>query len=201
MHQFQNVIETYGKKINYHQDNVSREMSFVRYTAATCGPSNYVKFNYNLRQELYAPSRQTEIMICITMYNEDEVLLARTLKGVFENIRDLTNRSDPNWGDDSWKKIVVCIVNDGRLELNKRTETLLAALGIFQDGYAKSKINDKSVKAHIYEYTSTVGIDAVNDKVHLACNSTPVQFLFCLKERIVVKSILIVGVSSFCSNT
>ena len=117
------------------------------------------------------------------MYNEDEVLLARTLKGVFENIRDLTNRSDPNWGDDSWKKIVVCIVNDGRLELNKRTETLLAALGIFQDGYAKSKINDKSVKAHIYEYTSTVGIDAVNDKVHLACNSTPVQFLFCLKEK------------------
>ena len=70
------------RKINYHQDNVSREMSFVRYTAATCGPSNYVKFNYNLRQELYAPSRQTEIMICITMYNEDEVLLARTLKGV-----------------------------------------------------------------------------------------------------------------------
>lgn len=177
------LLETYGKKINYHQDNVSREMSFVRYTAATCGPSNYVKFNYNLRQELYAPSRQTEIMICITMYNEDEVLLARTLKGVFENIRDLTNRSDPNWGDDSWKKIVVCIVNDGRLELNKRTETLLAALGIFQDGYAKSKINDKSVKAHIYEYTSTVGIDAVNDKVHLACNSTPVQFLFCLKEK------------------
>ena len=76
------------------------------------------------------------------------------------------------------RKIVVCIVNDGRLELNKRTETLLAALGIFQDGYAKSKINDKSVKAHIYEYTSTVGIDAVNDKVHLACNSTPVQFCF-----------------------
>ena len=67
------LLETYGKKINYHQDNVSREMSFVRYTAATCGPSNYVKFNYNLRQELYAPSRQTEIMICITMYNEDEV--------------------------------------------------------------------------------------------------------------------------------
>ncbi|KAL6450681.1 CHS2 Chitin synthase 2 [Candida maltosa Xu316] len=158
-------------------------MSFVRYTAATCGPSNYVKFNYNLRQELYEPARETEIMVCITMYNEDEVLLARTLKGVFENIQDLTKRSDPNWGDDSWKKIVICIVNDGRLELNKRTEVLLAALGIFQDGYAKSKINEKSVKSHIYEYTSTVGIDSVNEKVHLAPNSTPVQFIFCLKEK------------------
>ena len=64
----------------------------------------------------------------------------RTLKGVFENIRDLTNRSDPNWGDDSWKKIVVCIVNDGRLELNKRTETLLAALGIFKMGMPNLKL-------------------------------------------------------------
>ena len=177
------LLDTYGKRISTNKNNIPREMSFVRYTACTCGPSNFVKFNYNLRQELYEPPRTTEIMVCITMYNEDEVLLGRTLKGVFDNIRDLTNRSDPNWGEESWKKIVVVIVNDGRLELNKRTEILLKALGIFQDGFAKSKINDKSVKSHIYEYTSTVGIDTVNDRVHLTSNSTPVQFLFCLKEK------------------
>ncbi|RCK54864.1 Chitin synthase 2 [Candida viswanathii] len=179
----ESLLDTYGQKISANKSNIPREMSFVRYTAVTCGPSNFVNFNYNLRQELYEPPRTTEIMVCITMYNEDEILLGRTLKGVFDNIRDLTNRSDPHWGDDSWKKIVVCIVNDGRLELNKRTETLLKALGIFQDGFAKSKINDKSVKSHIYEYTSTVGIDTVNDRVHLTSNSTPVQFLFCLKEK------------------
>ena len=117
------------------------------------------------------------------MYNEDEILLGRTLKGVFDNIKNLTNRSDPVWGDDSWKKIVVCIVNDGRLELNKRTQKLLTALGAFQDGYAKSKINDRTVNAHLYEYTSTVGIDVVNDRVHLCPNSNPVQFMFCLKEK------------------
>lgn len=175
----QALLDTYGKKI----DDSGREMSFMRYTAVTCGPSNFMNFNYNVRQALYSPPRETEIMICITMYNEDEILLGRTLKGVFDNIKNLTNRSDPVWGDDSWKKIVVCIVNDGRLELNKRTQKLLTALGAFQDGYAKSKINDRTVNAHLYEYTSTVGIDVVNDRVHLCPNSNPVQFMFCLKEK------------------
>ena len=174
------LLEKYGDE---HTSKAS-EMKFMRYTAATCGPSNYTKLNYNLRQALYEPRRETEIMICITMYNEDENLLARTLKGVFENIADLTKRSDSTWGDDSWKKVVVCIVADGRLHLNKKTKVLLTALGVYQDGYAKSKINDKSVKSHIYEYTSTVGIDTITDhQVNLTRNKTPVQFLFCLKEH------------------
>jgi chitin synthase len=173
------LLDTYGKKIS----DGGREMAFMRYTAVTCGPSNYLKFGYNIRQALYTPPRETEIMVCITMYNEDEILLARTLKGVFDNIKNLTSRSDPAWGEESWKKVVIVIVNDGRLEFNKRSQLLLSALGLFQEGYAKSKINDKSVKAHIYEYTSTVGIDVVNDKVHLCPNSSPVQFIFCLKEK------------------
>lgn len=173
------LLDTYGRKIN----DSGREMSFMRYTACTCGPSNFMNYNYNLRQALIEPPRETEIMVCITMYNEDEILLARTLKGVFDNIKNLTSRNNATWGEDSWKKVVVCIINDGRLELNKRSEALLTALGIYQDGYAKSKINDRSVRSHIYEYTSTVGIDCINDKVHLTPNSTPVQFLFCLKEK------------------
>ncbi|KAI3402528.2 hypothetical protein KGF56_004620 [Candida oxycetoniae] len=172
------------EKYEYGDGNGGNEMKFLRYTAATCGPSNYTKFNYNLRQALYEPHRETEIMIMITMYNEDENLLARTLKGVFENVSDLSRRSDATWGEDSWKKIVICIVSDGRLQLNKRTQTLLTALGIYQDGYAKSKINDKSVKAHIYEYTSAVGIDTITDhNVNLCTNENPIQFIFCLKEH------------------
>lgn len=175
----QALLDTYGTKIG----EGGREMSFMRYTAATCGPSNYQAFNYNVRQALYLPPRETELMVCITMYNEDEILLARTLQGVFDNIKNLTNRLDPTWGENSWKKIVVFIVNDGRQHLHKRSEKLLTALGVYQEGYAKSKINDKEVKAHIYEYTSTVGIDTINDKVHLTTNSVPVQLIFCLKEH------------------
>lgn len=169
-------------------------MSFMRYTAVTCGPSNFMKYKYNIRQALYTPPRETEIMVCITMYNEDEILLARTLKGIFDNIKNLTNRNDSKWGEDSWKKIVVCIISDGRVDLNKRSQELLTALGLYQDGYAKSKINDKSVKSHIYEYTSTVGIETINDKIHFCTNSSPVQFLFCLKEKIQEKLTRIDGV-------
>lgn len=162
----------------------SNETSFVRYSGVTCGPSNFSKFHYNIRQTLYLPPRETELMVCITMFNEDEILLGRTLKGVFENIKNLTNRRDPTWGDGLWKKVVVIIVNDGRLQLNKRTQMLLTALGVFQEGYAKSKVNDKNVKAHCYEYTTTVGIEKVTkDRVHLNVNLTPVQLLFCLKEK------------------
>ncbi|KAK6205333.1 chitin synthase-domain-containing protein [Scheffersomyces amazonensis] len=169
----------------YNTNNESgKEMSFLRYTGATCGPSNFQKFKYNLRQELYTPKRDTELMVVVTMYNEDEFLLARTLKGVFENIKNLSERKNSStWGPDSWKKVVICIVADGRLELNKRSQLLLTALGVYQDGYAKSKINDKTVKAHIYEYTSMVGIDEINDKIHFGSNSNPVQLMFCLKEK------------------
>lgn len=162
----------------------SNETSFVRYSGVTCGPSNFGRFNYNLRQTLYSPPRETELMVCITMYNEDEILLGRTLEGVFNNIRNLTNRTDATWGDGSWKKVVVVIVNDGRLQIHERTQKLLTALGVFQEGYAKSKVNEKNVKSHVYEYTTTVGIEKVtNDRVHLNVNLTPVQLLFCLKEK------------------
>lgn len=174
------LLDTYGKKVT----DSGKEMSFLRYSACTCGPSNFTKFNYNLRQAMYTPKRETEIMCVVTMYNEDEVLLAKTLKGIFNNIKNLTNRNHTVWGDDSWKKVVVVIVSDGRAALNKRAEQLLTAIGIYQDLYAKSKVNNKTVKSHIFEYTSTVGIETINeDKIHLTANDIPVQFLFCLKEQ------------------
>lgn len=174
------LLNTYARP----QFGDSNETSFVRYSGVTCGPSNFGKFNYNLRQSMYSPPRETEILVCITMYNEDEILLGRTLKGVFDNIKNLTNRTDPVWGDGSWKKVTVVIVNDGRLQLNQRTQKLLTALGVYQEGYAKSKVNDRPVKAHLYEYTTTVGIERVTkDRVHLNVSLTPAQILFCLKEK------------------
>jgi chitin synthase len=167
----------------YARGDGGREMLYMRYSAATCGPLNFVRFQYGLRQALYSPPRATEIMVCVTMYNEDELLLARTLMGVFANIKNLSLRVDPVWGDGAWKKVVVVIVVDGRVNLHARAEQLLVALGVYQDGYAKLRVDERDVKAHVFEYTLTVGIESVNDRVHLAPNLTPVQFLFCLKER------------------
>lgn len=164
---------------------LSREFAYMRYTAVTCGPSNFYKDGYILRPVHYPQPRQTELMVVITMYNEDDILLARTLKGVFKNIKHLESRSRSSvWGKDSWKKIVVCIVSDGRSKINERAQALLAALGVYQEGLAKSQVDDKKVGAHIYEYTTRVGISSVDDTVKLTTEKiVPVQLLFCLKEK------------------
>lgn len=171
--------------INEKDGGLSREFSYMRYTAVTCGPSNFWRDGYILRPIHYPVRRQTEMMVVVTMYNEDDILLARTLKGVFKNIKHLESRTrSPVWGKDSWKKIVVCIVSDGRSKINERSQALLAALGVYQDGLAKSRIDDKKVQAHMYEYTTRVGISSVEDTVKLTTEKVvPVQLLFCLKEN------------------
>lgn len=164
---------------------LKREFAFMRYTAVTCGPSNFYRENYVLRPVHYPVPRRTELMVVITMYNEDDILLARTLKGVFKNIKHLELRKDLlMWGKDLWKKVVVCIISDGRSKINKRAQALLAALGVYQEGLAKLRVDDKKVKAHIYEYTTQVGISKVDDTVKLTTTKiVPVQLVFCLKEN------------------
>ncbi|SGZ56013.1 CIC11C00000004508 [Sungouiella intermedia] len=173
-----------GYDPNAKNYGLMREFSHMRYTAVTCGPSNFWRDGYILRPIHYPVKRETELMIVITMYNEDDILLARTLKGVFKNIKHFESRTNsPIWGKDSWKKIVVCVVSDGRSKINERAQALLAALGVYQEGLAKSRIDDKKVKAHIYEYSTKVGISEVTDTVKLRTEKVvPVQMMFCLKE-------------------
>lgn len=183
--------ELLSKYNNYDPNNpdgggLKREFSYMRYTAVTCGPSNFERDNYILRQVHYTPEpRQTELMVVVTMYNEDDILLARTLKGVFKNIKHLESRTrSSTWGPNSWKKVVVCVVSDGRSKINERAQALLAALGVYQAGLAKSVVDDRKVQAHMYEYTTRVGIASVGDTVKLTTEKiVPVQMLFCLKEK------------------
>ncbi|RCK66003.1 Chitin synthase 2 [Candida viswanathii] len=163
-----------------------REFGYMRYTAVTCGPSNFYRDSYLLRPVHYPIPRKTELMIVVTMYNEDDILLARTLKGVFKNIKYLESKSRSEvWGKDSWKKIVVCVVSDGRTKINERAQALLAGLGVYQEGLAKSSVDDKPVQAHMFEYTTRVGISKVTDDVVKLTTEkvVPVQMLFCLKEK------------------
>jgi chitin synthase len=94
----------------------------------------------------------TEIVIAVTVYNEDDVLLARTLRGILRNIKHLCEMEDhPFWGKDAWKKIVVCIVGDGRANFDPRSLSLLAALGLYQDGVSVQSVNNEQTQVHIFE--------------------------------------------------
>jgi chitin synthase len=161
------------------------EFTHMRYSAATCDPNDFYNERFTLRQRLFAKPRQTELFIVVTMYNEDEFLFARTMIGVFKNIDFMCNRnSSKTWGKEAWKKIVVCIVSDGRAKINPRTKAVLAGLGVYQEGIAKQQVNGKDVTAHIYEYTTQVGLELDRQQVLLKPRrANPVQLLFCLKEK------------------
>ncbi|KAH6655805.1 chitin synthase class I [Truncatella angustata] len=160
------------------------EFTHMRYTAATCDPDYFFEENFTLRQKLFSKPRHTELFIVVTMYNEDDILFARTMIGVLKNVEYMCSRKESKtWGPDAWKKIVVCVVSDGRAKINPRTRALLAGMGVYQDGIAKQQVNGKDVTAHIYEYTTQVGMTIKNDVVQLIPKKQPVQMLFCLKEK------------------
>lgn len=74
------------------------------------------------------------------------------MNGVMKNVSHLCSRNrSKTWGANGWKKVVVCIVSDGRTKINQRTLSVLSAMGIYQDGLAKNVVEGKEVTAHIYE--------------------------------------------------
>ncbi|KAI7875107.1 chitin synthase 1, partial [Lichtheimia hyalospora FSU 10163] len=158
------------------------EFTRMRYTAVTCDPDDFPYKNYTLRQQHYG--RDTELFIVITMYNENEILFARTMHGVMKNIAHLCKQEKCNtWGTDGWQKVVVAIVADGRKIINKRVLNMLAAMGIYQSGVAKSEVDDKPVTAHLYEYTTQNTYDENMVRKGADRGLVPVQMLFCLKEK------------------
>ena len=167
----------------------SEEFSHMRYTAATCDPSEFtLKNGYNLRPAMY--NRHTELLIAITYYNEDKVLTARTLHGVMQNLRDIINlkRSEFwNKGGPAWQKIVVCLVFDGIDPCDKEVLDVLATIGIYQDGIMKKDVDGKETVAHIFEYTTQLSVTSNQQLIRPVDESAstlpPVQMMFCLKQK------------------
>ncbi|KAE8371946.1 chitin synthase-domain-containing protein [Aspergillus bertholletiae] len=161
-----------------------REFTHMRYTAVTCDPDDFTQRGYKLRQQVGTTMRETELFICVTMYNEDEICFTRTMHGVMRNISHLCSRSKSRtWGKDGWKKIVVCIIADGRKKVHPRTLNALAALGVYQEGIAKNIVNQKQVNAHVYEYTTQVSLDPDLKFKGAEKGIMPCQVIFCLKEH------------------
>ena len=160
------------------------EFTHMRYTAVTCDPDDFVSKGYKLRQNIGTTARETELFICVTMYNEDEINFTRTMHAVMKNISHFCSRSKSRtWGEHGWQKIVVCVVSDGRQKIHPRTLDALAAMGVYQDGIAKNLVNQKEVQAHVYEYTTQVSLDSDLKFKGAEKGIVPVQMIFCLKEK------------------
>nr|AZQ26798.1 putative chitin synthase 1 [Ganoderma lucidum]QDK64616.1 chitin synthase [Ganoderma lucidum] len=172
------------KLLDMCPQRTEREYTHMRYSAATCDPNDFKDEGFTLRQVHYDPPRKTELFIVMTMYNEDEELFCRTMHGVMKNVAHLCKRDrSKTWGKEGWKKVVVCIVSDGRQKINSRTLSVIAAMGAYQDGVAKNVVNGKPVTAHIYEYTTQISVTPSMKLEGAERGIVPVQILFCLKEK------------------
>ncbi|KAJ3351764.1 Chitin synthase, class 2, partial [Entophlyctis luteolus] len=168
-----------------------REFTHLRYTAAICDPNDFVSKGYDLRIQHY--NRATEILIAVTMYNEDEALFTKTWKAILQNIAYICGRKDDDvWGPDGWKKIVVCIISDGRAKIHKRTLDTLGIMGVHQNGIIKTSVNGIGTTAHIFEYSTRIFVDTdarqsvkgpAEFKMFGGYPMPPVQVVFCLKEQ------------------
>ncbi|KAI9051637.1 hypothetical protein LZ554_004679 [Drepanopeziza brunnea f. sp. 'monogermtubi'] len=160
------------------------EFTHMRYTAVTCDPDDFVSKGYQLRQNIGPTARETELFICVTMYNENEIDFTRTMHAVMKNVSHFCSRSKSRtWGENGWQKIVVCVIADGRQKVNPRTLDALAAMGVYQDGIAKNLVNQKEVQAHLYEYTTQVSLDSDLKFKGAEKGIVPVQMVFCMKEK------------------
>ncbi|KAG6372305.1 chitin synthase-domain-containing protein [Boletus reticuloceps] len=159
------------------------EMTKSRYTAVTCDPDDFEKEKFFLRQN--ESGRTTELFIVITMYNEDEILFCRTMYGVMRNIAHLCSRKNSQtWGPDAWKKVVVCIVADGRKKVHPRVLDCLTLLGVYQPGdHMKNTVNNKEVTAHLFEYTTSFALDPNIQFKYPDKGIVPTQIIFCMKEK------------------
>jgi len=188
------------KLLDMCPNRTEREFTHMRYSAATCDPNDFKDSGFTLRQVHYDPPRRTELFIVMTMYNEEEDLFCNTMHGVIKNIAHLCKRDrSKTWGKDGWKKVVVCVVSDGRSKINARTLSVIAAMGAYQEGVAKTKIGKQDVTAHIYEYTtqsqflisfhlfpSDIRLVSINPSMKIEGAEkgvVPVQIIFCLKEK------------------
>jgi len=160
------------------------EFTHMRYTAVTCDPDEFCDRGYKLRQQLSPTVRETELLICVTMYNENESDFTRTMHGVMKNIAHFCSRAKSRtWGEDGWEKIVVCIISDGRAKVHPRTLDALAAMGVYQGGIAKNLVNGREVTGHVYEYTTQVSLDPDLKFKGREKGIMPCQLIFCLKEK------------------
>lgn len=162
----------------------AKEFTHVRYTPITTPPRDFGRdFHYLLRPTVL--NRDTELFIVVTLYNEDEKELAKTLHSVFLNIAYLCKKSTPrSWGPNGWQNVIVIVVADGRSKINPNSLALLSILGVFPGALDLPHFIDAArITAHLFEVTSQVSFDGSLKLKTAKEGLVPVQLMFLLKEQ------------------
>lgn len=92
----ENPVPTELRKVLTRTESPFGEFTNMTYTACTSQPDTFSAEGFTLRAAKYG--RETEIVICITMYNEDEVAFARTMHGVMKISLICAHAINPKYG-------------------------------------------------------------------------------------------------------
>jgi chitin synthase len=165
-----------------HEDT---EFKSAKYSAITASPMLARQENFTLRQMLYPKPRQTEIILVLHIStHQDNESMGQTLGTLFSCIGYMCSRRCGEFGKNGWKKLLICIVVDGRRNMSWTSRRLLSLLGLFHGEVMVESVQEKAVEAHMFEYTTQVDLDHnKKPQTPIIPGKTPVQMLLCLKEE------------------
>ncbi|KAJ4215847.1 hypothetical protein FSOLCH5_011428 [Fusarium solani] len=150
--------QTWASQDNSREEQ--EEITNLRYTAVVDDANDFtLKNGYDLHAR--SRNRHTELMVGITYYNEEKSLLCRSLHSIITACRSIQTRKRHNFwnkGGPAWQKLVVCITIDGLRAADRGALDVLAAIGVYRHGLLRETVNDKPVRAHVFEYTTELSV-------------------------------------------
>lgn len=109
------------------------------------------------RAPLAQPHRpDIRLLICVTLYNEDETTLSKTLLGICENLEVLYARYAAH-GDErglDWRQVAVAIVQDGRDKADASVLASATVAGYYSSNLVRDEVLGLPVAMHLFEYTT-----------------------------------------------
>jgi cellulose synthase/poly-beta-1,6-N-acetylglucosamine synthase-like glycosyltransferase len=146
----------------------------LRYTAvSTFEPKQFNFCGYRLR--CFSLSYKVKLMICITLDDQEPEELKRTLRGINENVKHLSEVE----GAEMWQKVVVCILVDGKNEASENTLSYAASLGLYDtDMMQETDAKGNPIALHLFEYSAQFLEQESFNQFY-----APLQIIFAVKKQ------------------
>jgi len=153
------------------------EYTFCRYTpVVTEDARDFGSDGYSLRVQLKF-SRHIKLLICVTLYNEDQETLGKTLLGICENLETLYRQygRDGNKHGLDWQEVAVCIIQDGIEHVDDSVLAASTVQGFYSGNLNQADAVGLPVSMHLFEYTARY-------KKHAGLDCyPPLQIMFAAK--------------------
>jgi hypothetical protein len=152
--------ESLWRSAPLHNDE---EFTDIQYTGVlTNRPGEYATEARRSKQEIRVALKPAiKICIVITAYNEPKRELARTLRGVLQNLQSLVNHE----GFEFWERFAVCFVFDGRHKASSSSLQFLSELGIYNSDILLDGKQCPDVQLHLLEFTAQIPATLIDECV------------------------------------